>query len=375
MSLPPDPATDGTGAPLLSICIATLNRAGFIAATLEAIAPQLDVDVEVVIVDGASRDATPEVIAAFLAAHPGPAWRYFREDHNGGVDADYDKAIVYAAGRYCWLLPDDDLPRPDAVATLKRALADEPDVVAVNARFMSPDLREVLDAPRLKADADRYYCDEEIDEFITQTIFYLTYIGGCVVRRAFWLERERSRYFGTGFVHLGVICQAPLPARARLIAAPLIDYRHGNAAWRPQAFDIWMLGWPRLVAAFTAISPRARLAAHDPSPRRSFELLAYHLAIGSRLDEVRWQRFLFTTRLGPFRPLAHLLHALPDGLTNFLLCLYASLFMRQMLVVCYDLFTSPNAGAASWQLARLARLPTPLLRAVATARDTPRPTH
>lgn len=352
-------------APLLSICIATFNRAEFIGATLEALAPQLDNEVEVVIVDGASDDATSEVVAAVRAAHPERVWRYIREASNSGVDADYDKAVSYADGHYCWLLPDDDLPRRTAVAEIKRALTDAPDVVVVNSRFMSPDLREVLDTPRLKVEGDQEFANGEIDDFITLTAFYLTYIGGCVVRRAFWLTRERRSYYGTGFVHLGVICQAPLPRRARLIAAPLIDYRHGNAAWRPHAFDIWMLGWPRLVASFHALSPKARRATHDPSPRRSVELLAYHLAVGPGIDRQQWRTFLAATPLGMYRPLARLLHALPGGITNFALCLYASVFMRTALVVCYDLFTSPNAGRASRGLARLACLPAPLRRALA----------
>ena len=52
--------------PLLSICIATYNRANFIGETLDSIILQLTEDVEVVIVDGASTDNTREVVESYV---------------------------------------------------------------------------------------------------------------------------------------------------------------------------------------------------------------------------------------------------------------------------------------------------------------------
>ena len=53
--------------PRLSICIATLNRGAFIGETLDTIVPQLRDDVELVIVDGASKDNTGEVVGRYVA--------------------------------------------------------------------------------------------------------------------------------------------------------------------------------------------------------------------------------------------------------------------------------------------------------------------
>jgi abequosyltransferase len=47
---------------LLSICIATYNRGGYIGETLDTIIPQLDNDVELLVVDGASTDNTKDVV-------------------------------------------------------------------------------------------------------------------------------------------------------------------------------------------------------------------------------------------------------------------------------------------------------------------------
>ena len=44
--------------PLLSICIATMNRAGYLRETLEGLARQSAPELEVVVLDGGSTDAT-----------------------------------------------------------------------------------------------------------------------------------------------------------------------------------------------------------------------------------------------------------------------------------------------------------------------------
>src|SRR4051794_24283838 len=105
---------------LLSLCIATYNRGRFIGQTLDSIVSQLPSGVEVVIVDGASPDETATVVSKY-AAHV-DVIRYFREDTNSGVDADFDKAVSYAAGDHCWLLPDDDLLAPGAIERVLLAL-------------------------------------------------------------------------------------------------------------------------------------------------------------------------------------------------------------------------------------------------------------
>ena len=77
--------------PLLSICIATYNRAGYIGETLDSSIPQLDDDVELLVVDGASTDNTEDVVRQF--AQRETRIRYVRLSTKGGVDEDYDKSI------------------------------------------------------------------------------------------------------------------------------------------------------------------------------------------------------------------------------------------------------------------------------------------
>ena len=92
--------------PILSICIATRNRANFIGQTIESIVSQVSDRVELLIVDGDSTDNTEEVVNSYAEKYS--CIRYVRLPEKGGVDKDYCKAVEMAEGEFCWLFTDDD---------------------------------------------------------------------------------------------------------------------------------------------------------------------------------------------------------------------------------------------------------------------------
>lgn len=264
--------------PRLSICIATRNRAGFIGETLDGIFEQLVPGVEVVVVDGASTDGTPELLRRCAAAQP--ALRVFLEPVNSGVDGDYDRAVGYARGFACWLMTDDDLLAPGAVSRVLEALEAGPDLVVVNAEVRSADMARVLVADRLRFGADREYHPGEGDRLLAELGDALTFIGGVVIRRDVWLARDRASYYGSLFVHVGVIFQAPL-GPVRVLGAPLIRIRYGNAGWTARSFEIWMFMWPRLVWSFPGFSPAAKARVTPAEPWRRPRTLLLQRAMGA----------------------------------------------------------------------------------------------
>ena len=158
--------------PKLSICIATYNRGKFIAETIDSILIQLSPEVELVIVDGASPDNTQEVMRRYLLSYP--EIRYFREKENSGVDRDYDKAVCYAKGEYCWLMTDDDLLHPDAISTVLLALRSDDELVIVNSEIRSKDLSTVLQNQMLEPGSGRRYDYSERETFFVSTANYLS---------------------------------------------------------------------------------------------------------------------------------------------------------------------------------------------------------
>jgi abequosyltransferase len=253
--------------PLLSICIATYNRAGCIGETLESILPQLDDDVELLVVDGASTDNTEEVVRNYSekASH----LRYVRLSSKGGVDQDFDKSVELAHGEFCWLFTDDDLLKPGAVTAVKAAINEGHGLIVVNAEARNRDLSVILQSQRIVIRDNKAYAPTATECLFVDALDYLSFIGAVVIRRNAWLSRERESYFGTEFVHVGVIFQKPLPDTAFIIAEPLIIIRYGNGQWTPRCFDIWMFKWPKLVWSFAHISDQAKRCIIRQDPWRS----------------------------------------------------------------------------------------------------------
>jgi len=242
--------------PRLSVCIATYNRAGHIGETLESIISQITDEVEIVIVDGASTDDTGSVVKRYVEVCR--QIRYIRLPSKGGVDKDYCKAVELAQGEYCWLFPDDDLLKPDAISTVLNEVSKGFSLIVVNAQVMNKDFSKVLEEKRLQIDKNEIYDGLKLEQLFHRVIPYISFIGSVVVNRDVWMQREKTRYFGTEFIHVGVIFQAFLPAQALVIAEPYITIRYGNSQWTQRAFEIWLFKWPNLLSSFAPISEQAR---------------------------------------------------------------------------------------------------------------------
>jgi glycosyltransferase involved in cell wall biosynthesis len=265
--------------PLLSICIATYNRADYIGETLNSIIPQLDDEVEIVVVDGASTDKTQEVVEEFVRREP--RIHYVRLPAKGGVDQDYNKAVELARGEFCWLFTDDDLLKPGAIAAIKTAIAKGYDLVVVNAEVRDNRLTTILDDQRMIMRENKEYAPRDVDDFFVNSIDYLSFIGAVVIRRSVWLGRDREQYLGTEFIHIGVIFQKALEASILVIADPYIIIRWGNAQWTPRGFDIWMFKWPKLIWSFEDISSEAKQRVVKREPWRNLKNLIIYRRTGS----------------------------------------------------------------------------------------------
>lgn len=270
--------------PLLSICIATYNRAEFIGETLDSIICQLTYEVEIVVVDGASTDNTPTVMERYSASCPN--LRYIRLPQKGGVDQDFCKTVEYARGKYCWLFSDDDLFKPGAVQAVLKKLRDDHSLVIVNAEVMNLDFSVLFMPSMLGNTVDEIYQPGELDPLFSRIVPTITFIGCVVIKRATWLEREHVRYFGTEFIHVGVIFQASLPGTACVMAQPYIAIRYGNAQWSSRSFEIWMQKWPRLIWSLDHISDGTKQQRVKPEPWRRLQTLRLYRALGSYSPEM-----------------------------------------------------------------------------------------
>jgi len=113
--------------PLLTLAIPTFNRATYLAELLEALLPQLAglaaQTIELLISDNCSEDETAAMVAAFQRR--GLPCRYVRNPRNIGSDANFLQCLNLATGQYVWVMGDDDLLVPHAIADLLSLLSQE----------------------------------------------------------------------------------------------------------------------------------------------------------------------------------------------------------------------------------------------------------
>ena len=335
--------------PKLSICIATYNRGKYIGETLDSILAQMKPDVELVIVEGASPDETHKIIAGYLLRHP--EIRYFREQTNSGVDRDYDKAVSYAKGKYCWLMTDDDLLSPGAVSRVLETINETFDLVVVNSEIRDVECTGILQTRFLKFQSDQEYSEADVEKFFSEAANYLSFIGGVVIKRDLWTNRNRSSYYGTLFIHVGVIFQHPPISRVKIISDPLIIIRYGNAMWTSRGFEIWMFKWPQLIWSFSDFSDHSKSIICPREPWREIKKLILHRALGGyTLPE--YSQYIATRTTGSFRMICMAIALFPASITNFLVTLYCICLNKNVRSGLYDLSRSRHATWASRFLVR-----------------------
>lgn len=317
--------------PRLSFCIPTLNRGAVIGQTLDSILRQATEDIEIVVVDGASSDNTEAVIRSYSVRYP--FVRYFRRDKNMGVDRDMSKSVELAEGDYCWLFPDDDTLEDGAVRRVMSALKDDPSLVVVNTSVYNSDLRDELLPRVMSLQSDRTYLPSECEELFSATVSHLSYMGAVVIRRSLWNDREKEKYFGTEFIHVGVIFQADLPRPAHVIVDPLIRQRYGVSMWSSRNFEVSVLKWPLLIRSFENITLQNRERLSCPASWENTKVLLYRRARGS-YSFAQYCKHLHPLRAGVGQKIkAVLVSITPGSMVNLAAIFYYSKIRRSEIAL------------------------------------------
>jgi len=121
MQIEPSPERASDPPPVLSVLIPCWNAATTIAAALRSVLEADAVPLEVVVVDDASTDITPEIVAAI--AERDPRVVLVRQPANGGVSAARNRGLEVVRGEWLAFLDADDRWLPgglDALATHAR---------------------------------------------------------------------------------------------------------------------------------------------------------------------------------------------------------------------------------------------------------------
>ncbi|WP_425915738.1 glycosyltransferase [Pseudomonas sp. GWSMS-1] len=121
-----DAASVRENRPLLSVIIPAYNYGRFLKQTISSVLDQGYDDIEILVLDNASTDGTPEVVASFAKES---CVRYLRNSRNVGPSYNVLNGIQIAQGRYLSILMADDYYNPGYLSRLLPRLQQKPKAV------------------------------------------------------------------------------------------------------------------------------------------------------------------------------------------------------------------------------------------------------
>ena len=257
--------------PILSICTPTYNRSALLEQLLERIAEDLPDaladKVEIVISDNASDDGTPAMIERYRTRLR--RLNVVRHAENMGFDRNMLAAVAGASGRYCWLMGDDDLPLPGAIARILDIVSANPKLcgMTIDRVGSSFDLTTELPEDPL-GHVPNTILLHGAEEVFQSIAYYLGFISAQVVHRETWMEVVRScpvDEYCNAYVHIYMI-GACLQRRAPwlVLRERLVLWRADNDSALGQGYyrrmEIDVVGYEQIARGlFGADSPTYRI--------------------------------------------------------------------------------------------------------------------
>lgn len=142
-------------APAISILMPTYNRSVFLRRAIESVFRQTFSNWELIIIDDASTDETPDVVAEFAARDPRVISIRNEKNIYPGISKILDRGMAIARGNYIARLDDDDYwTDPDKLAKQYTFLESHPDYVVVGSGMVVVDNNEKTLYRYLKKETD-----------------------------------------------------------------------------------------------------------------------------------------------------------------------------------------------------------------------------
>jgi abequosyltransferase len=270
---------------ILSICIATFQRRPFLKDTLIEILRQTSKYhnlIQVVVADGGSTDGTKELLKGFEKNNTQLKVVYLVE--KGGMDKDYDCAVRSGDGKYCWLLSDDDIIEGDAVLKVMNKLQEEKrDVLIVNSSSWDKEYSKCFTKRCIEISEDVEIKNENFHDKLFEICGgYVSFLGVLIIKKELWEQVDTQKFYGSRFIHLGVLSKIPYNSSVLIIKDSLIKIRLGNEEWNKIAFGIWFKLWPNIINEFSGIRLiTLEQIVQTKTVLKAIKLISFHRALGS----------------------------------------------------------------------------------------------
>ena len=234
----------------LTIGIPTWNRSAEIQDAINSILAQVDdkfrPQLEILISDNASTDATQEVVRGY-AEHDPELFSLYRNPENIGFSRNVHSLFCRAKGEFVLVLSDDDALEPDALREIFEALERHPDINSMIVLYEGYD--DKLDRPHAPSRIQMWregpwrqlgssccYYTSGVDYYRAHGSLCNTCISGNMFRTSVWLNTDLKEGLASGSIQLCASIQILSAGSVCLIKKPLVKYR--DCACSPDAYRV-----------------------------------------------------------------------------------------------------------------------------------------
>ncbi len=186
--------------PLLTIAIPVFNGAKNIHLTLDSIFTSsiLNEDIEVLVSDNASIDATSHILTKYQNRFP-LHMRLIRNAINIGYDGNIDELVHQAKGDYVWFVGSGERVIPGAISYLIKSISqDNYDTVVVNFDTFNESSQSLDPSPSYPDTGDQIITDRNDFTFPR----YCPAVSGNIVRRDKWVLISGKPLHEIGWCHI-----------------------------------------------------------------------------------------------------------------------------------------------------------------------------
>ncbi len=266
----------------LSICMPTYNFGRFIGEALDSVLKQATDEVEIVVLDGASTDNTPEVVRSFQARFP--RLYYHRLGRRGGIDRDMARSVELASGEYCWLFSSDDVMREGALKNVLAEITLGFDLYLCGLTLCTIDMQPIMQHRILHLPSDaEFELGDERDRhryfpLAQTTTAFFSFMGSVIVKRIRWDAIPFNEAFdGTLFaLSARIFAMMPQGLRLKYLSQPYLSKRSDNDSFMDKGliyrYKLAIDGYDRLAETFF--------------PQNSIEAVAIRRAVRNELPSI-----------------------------------------------------------------------------------------
>jgi glycosyltransferase involved in cell wall biosynthesis len=214
---------DAPSKPTFTIVMPSYNYGHFLPGALESVAAQNRNDIQVVLVDDASEDDTPQVAERYAGRI-----EYVRNENNLGAGGAWREGLERARGKFLVKLDADDELLPGHLDAVEKAFESDAEVGMVLASVLLRSEADGTLVPEYVTSADRTLGAIEFRRHLLKGLPFR--MPGCAVRRAVTLGKrgpDPGLYQIHDWEYFVRVCKGH---KGRLLRAPSAIYRiHGRS--------------------------------------------------------------------------------------------------------------------------------------------------